>query len=172
MKLQHALVASALFLASSSAMSANYGMAGCGLGSIAAKSMAWDDNIMQVLVATTNGTSASQTFGITTGSSNCAEGGSASETPVKKAKKKTAQQVYLQYNLAHIKADSAKGEGDYIEGLAGLFGCQNQLTGSYSEFATVSQNHLSEIFSSENSEVVGQNYVNAMEASKLACNNG
>ena len=55
-------------LASSSAF-AGYGAAGCGLGSF----VFGDNNSWwaQTLGATTNGTSGSQTFGITTGTSNC-----------------------------------------------------------------------------------------------------
>ncbi len=51
-----------------SAHAAPYGEAGCGLGS-----MIFGDSpgFVQVLAATTNGCSGSQTFGITTGTSNC-----------------------------------------------------------------------------------------------------
>ena len=45
-----------------------YGPAGCGLGSIV---MGSKPGFMQVFAASTNGCSGSQTFGITTGTSNC-----------------------------------------------------------------------------------------------------
>lgn len=169
MKLHHVLVSFAVAVSSSAVLAGNYGMAGCGLGSILSTKMNWGNNKMQVLAATTNGTSGNQTFGITTGTSNCSE---SSIEPTKKVKKKAAQQVYLQYNLAHVKSDAAKGQGEYIEGLAGLFGCQNQLTGSYSDFATVSQARHNEIFTSNDAEVVWQNYVNAMQKANLSCHNG
>ena len=169
MKLRNTLIACAFGFVSASAMAGNYGMAGCGLGSIVAKEMGWGDDIMQVLAATTNGSVYSQTFGITSGTSNCGEAG---VEATKKLKKKTAQQVFLKYNLADVKADAAKGEGDYIEGLAGLFGCQSQLTGNYSDFAGVSQRNHTTIFASDNAEVVWQNYVNAMQKENLKCNNG
>src|SRR3569832_2714255 len=46
-----------------------YGSAGCGLGSIVFGSQ---PGFIQILAATTNGTFASQTFGITSGTSDCA----------------------------------------------------------------------------------------------------
>src|SRR5262245_22752963 len=54
-----------------------YGAAGCGLGSVFFGSK---PGFIQVLAATTNGTSGNQTFGITSGTSNCdtGSGGSAS----------------------------------------------------------------------------------------------
>jgi len=65
----------ALFIVGSagSAHAQPYGMAGCGLGSIAFG----NDQTMfkQVLAATTNGTFGTQTFGITSGTSNCVSGG-------------------------------------------------------------------------------------------------
>ncbi len=45
-----------------------YGMAGCGLGSLA---FGDDNGKIQIIAATTNGTSGTQTFGITSGTSNC-----------------------------------------------------------------------------------------------------
>ena len=48
------------------------GDAGCGLGSMI---ITKNTKVMQVLAATTNGTSGSQTFGITFGTSNCSANG-------------------------------------------------------------------------------------------------
>jgi len=57
----------ALGLGASSAMADSFGMAGCGLGSMLIQSNGKE----QIFVATTNGSSGSQTFGITSGTSNC-----------------------------------------------------------------------------------------------------
>ncbi|QQR88624.1 MAG: DUF3015 family protein [Myxococcales bacterium] len=46
-----------------------YGAAGCGLGSMLIDS----DGFVQVFAATLNGTSGNQTFGITSGTSNCGD---------------------------------------------------------------------------------------------------
>ena len=48
-----------------------YNMAGCGLGSIVISS----DGFVQIFAATTNGSTANQTFGITSGTSNCTKSG-------------------------------------------------------------------------------------------------
>jgi hypothetical protein len=169
MKIRNILAASVLALSASSAIAGGYGMAGCGLGSIVSNEMGWENNITQIFATTTNGTAGSQTFGITFGTSNC---GDATVDSAKKLKKKSAQQVYLRYNLAQIKTDAAKGEGEYIEGLADLFGCQSQLSGSYADFARLSQSKHSEIFGSDSADVVWQNYMNAMQSANLSCNNG
>ena len=52
---------------SAAAFAADYGSAGCGLGSLVFKK----NDMTQVLAATTNGTFWSQTFGITFGTSGC-----------------------------------------------------------------------------------------------------
>jgi hypothetical protein len=167
MKLHHALVVSALSLSSSLAFAGSYGLAGCGLGSVFAPIVEWGpEEKFQIFVATTNGIYSNNTFGMSSGTSNCKE--SSASAPAK-AKKKTAQQVYLQYNLAQVKADAAKGEGEYIEGLAGLFGCQNLVTGSYADFAQVSQSNHNEIFTSDKADVVWENYVNSLNKANLSC---
>ena len=148
---------------------AEYGMAGCGLGSIVAKEMSWENGSAQILAATTNGTAYSQTFGITTGTSNCGDAAAPSVKENLKGKKKAEQKVYLYYNLAQIKADAARGEGNYIEGLAGLFGCQSQLTGSYSDFARLNQKNHEKIFNSNDSDVVYSNLTNVMASEKIGC---
>ncbi|HYG66757.1 MAG TPA: DUF3015 family protein, partial [Anaeromyxobacteraceae bacterium] len=48
-----------------------YGAAGCGLGSMAFGNT---PGAVQILASTTNGLFGTQTFGITTGTSNCGEG--------------------------------------------------------------------------------------------------
>src|SRR3954469_2639303 len=50
-----------------------YGMAGCGLGSLIFGPV--NSPGAQILAATTNSTFGSQTFGITSGTSNCVSGG-------------------------------------------------------------------------------------------------
>ena len=75
MKTMKTLLFAAAFVAVSlsglATVSAQYGMAGCGLGSVVIS----DDGFLQVFAATTNGTSYSQSFGITSGTSNCVEKG-------------------------------------------------------------------------------------------------
>ncbi|MBI2602380.1 MAG: DUF3015 family protein [Deltaproteobacteria bacterium] len=86
-----------------------YGMAGCGLGSLVFSS---DTKGSQVLAATTNGTSYSQLFGITSGTSNCRD-----------LEAKVALLPYVDVNKQQILADIAKGSGESLVGLGQMMGC-------------------------------------------------
>ena len=101
-------------LMSTSAFAAKYGAAGCGLGSIVFQGdQTW---WKQVLAATTNGTSGTQTFGITFGTSNCD-----SPTPFKL----TSAQAYVEANRIALANDIARGNGETIVGLSKVFGCED-----------------------------------------------
>lgn len=91
---------------------AGYGPAGCGLGSLIFEP---DSGFTQVFAATTNGTSGSQTFGITTGTSNCDDtaGGTASA------------EAFVQTNRAALAKDMARGQGETISSLSALAGCKD-----------------------------------------------
>ncbi len=93
---------------------ADYGMAGCGLGSL----LFGQDNsmMMQVLAATTNGTGI-QTFGITSGTSNCVSGGT-----VKAAKEQAA---FAEVNFQDLKRNMAAGGGEYLTSFSTLLGCDD-----------------------------------------------
>jgi len=162
------LIVAALGAASVPALAAGYGMAGCGLGSIVSNELNWSNDMVQIFATTTNGTAGSQTFGITTGTSNC---GSPAAQRVRDAVQGNSaeQKVYLHYNLSQIKADAARGEGSYIQGLAGLFGCQSRLTGGYAEFAALSQRNHAKIFNSDDADVVLSNYYDVMSAENIGC---
>lgn len=101
-----------LFLTSASAMADGYGPAGCGLGSMIFEP---DSGFTQVFAATTNGTSGNQTFGITSGTSNCAGG----------EKKAASAKAFVQTNRATLAKDIARGNGETIVSLTQLAGCQN-----------------------------------------------
>lgn len=85
-----------------------YGMAGCGLGS-----MVFDENnSTQILAATTNGTFGSQTFGITFGTSNCGKAGALVMN----------NQIndYIAANKSVLATEIARGEGETLNGLASM----------------------------------------------------
>jgi hypothetical protein len=90
-----------------------YGMAGCGLGSLVFK----ENNMMQVLAATTNGTFGTQTFGITSGTSNCVSGG------VVKAQREQA--AFAEVNFQDLKRNMATGGGEFLTSFATLLGCED-----------------------------------------------
>src|SRR5215471_19562951 len=104
-----------LAVSTARAQPAVYGMAGCGLGSL----LFGTDNskLMQILAATTNGTFANQTFGITSGTSNCVEGG------VVKAEREQA--AFAEVNFQDLKRNMATGGGEYLASFSTLLGCED-----------------------------------------------
>jgi hypothetical protein len=87
-----------------------YGAAGCGLGSLV---LGNKPGFMQIFAATTNGTFGSQTFGISSGTSNCnsAPGGD------------TAAREFIETNREAFAKDVSRGSGETIANLATLSGC-------------------------------------------------
>jgi hypothetical protein len=96
--------------------STTYGMAGCGLGSM----LFGQDNskLMQILAATTNGTVGNQTFGITSGTSNCVESG------VVKAEREQA--AFAEVNFTDLKRNMASGGGEFLASFSTLLGCEER----------------------------------------------
>ncbi len=97
--------------AASNAHAAGSGAAGCGLGSIIIGSK---PGFMQVFAATTNGTFASQTFGITFGTSNCGDGAVAA-----------GPKVFIEANKEALAKDMSRGSGETIQNLSAVAGCKD-----------------------------------------------
>jgi hypothetical protein len=87
-----------------------YGSAGCGLGSLLFQP---GNGFTQVFAATTNGTSLNQSFGITSGTSNCDAAG---YQPGSTA-------AFIQTNRSALAKDISRGKGATIAGLSDLAGC-------------------------------------------------
>lgn len=103
------LLAGAAVVASQ-AKAENYGMAGCGLGSMA---FGKDNGKIQIVAATLNGTGY-QTFAITTGTSNCVDDS------------RTASAMYIAVNQEALKKDIARGDGESLNGLSQILKCGDQ----------------------------------------------
>lgn len=114
-----------LLLLPATAFAAGYGQAGCGLGSIVLGS---EPGVKQVFAATTNGTFGSQTFGITSGTSNCGDHGLVNLSK--------EREVFAQQNYTSLVKEMAQGEGENLETLASLYQCP---AGSHAEFAAMTQ---------------------------------
>jgi len=121
------------------AFAADYGSAGCGLGSMVFK----DNNepASQILASTTNGTFGSQTFGITFGTSNCNNKGL--------LKVSSARKAYIEANYKEIAKDAARGSGEYLTNLASLYGYSS----NPATFATLVRNNYQQIFSANSAKV-------------------
>lgn len=115
----------AAFFMLSQAHANHYGMAGCGLGSLA---FGDQPGKIQIVAATVNNIVSPQTSALTSGTSGCYEEGSQS-----------AKLDYIETNMVSLKADAARGQGETLEGLMTLMGCQDSVK---SEF----KNNYKEIF--------------------------
>jgi hypothetical protein len=102
---------------------AQYGMAGCGLGAMIFGNDQGTAN--QVIAATTNGTFANQTFGISSGTSNCVSGG------VVKAEREQA--AFAEVNFQDLKGNMAAGGGEYLATFATLLGCEDSARPAFSK---------------------------------------
>ena len=102
----------ATLLIAGTASAGGYGAAGCGLGSIVFGNKG---GIMQVLAATTNGFLGSQTFGITSGTSNCANTGGGAPSA----------QAFIETNREALAKDISRGSGETIVNLTTLSGCSD-----------------------------------------------
>ncbi|PJZ46938.1 DUF3015 domain-containing protein [Leptospira brenneri] len=111
-KVQLALVSIILLTSHNQVSAEPYGMAGCGLGSMVP---AWKNDIGQVVAATTNGSLSSQTFGITSGTSNCTTDGIVRADRV--------QEVFVTYNEEPLELETTQGTGERIRTIASLLGC-------------------------------------------------
>jgi hypothetical protein len=146
--------AMAVMSVASVAMADGYGTAGCGLGSIV---FGDKPGMIQVLAATTNGTSANQTFAITSGTSNCGS----SEPSAESAK------AFVETNREALAKDVARGKGETIASLTTLAGCSD----ASAVGATLQQNFSSIFPAASVSDVtVGQSVLETLKAHpELSC---
>ncbi len=121
---------------SGSAFAAGYGDAGCGLGSLAFGKDQGQG--FQILASTTNGLFGTQTFGITTGTSNC--------NPVGLVKLEKEREEFAKNNYSTLVKEMAMGEGENLDTLAGLYGCSQ---GSQADFGSLVQANFSDIVKSD-----------------------
>lgn len=91
--------------------SGRYGTAGCGLGSLA---FGTTPGGVQILAATTNGLFGTQTFGITSGTSNCGPSLFAEGT-----------HKFVEANREALAKDISRGEGEAIRSLSSINQCQD-----------------------------------------------
>jgi hypothetical protein len=143
-----------LCLVSTAAVAAPYGTAGCGLGS-----MIWHDDkgAIQILAATFNGSFGSQTFGISTGTSNCAETTNGGK----------AAQIFIEANREALAKDMSRGSGETIANLSSIAGCPNPAA-----VGATLQRNFKAIFPDEKvpNEIVVNSVLSTLKSEKaLAC---
>ena len=128
-----------------------YGAAGCGLGSIA---FGKKKGMVQVLAATTNGTSGTQTFGISSGTSNCKPDS---------GNRAANLNVFVEGNRLALANDVARGNGETLVSLSHILGCQKEAT-----LGAALQNNYTKIFSGENvdSGTISESILTTVQESK------
>jgi hypothetical protein len=88
---------------------------GCGLGKLAWSDYKHPKNIApQVMMATTNGTFGSQTFGISFGTSGCTNDGQVMAT--------RKSDVFVVSTFESLSEDMARGQGEHLASLATMIG--------------------------------------------------
>jgi hypothetical protein len=117
---------------------------GCGLGKLAWSDYKNQKNIgPQVLMATTNGTFGSTTFGISTGTSGCTNDGKVM------AEQKTT--VFAQLNFDNLSQEMAQGQGEHLASLATLMGVPAEHQAAF--FAMTQERYTSLVKAGEASPV-------------------
>jgi len=131
------------------AFAASVGPAGCGLGNLAFQKES------QVLAATTNGTFASQLFGITSGTSNCEQAGGLAMLD-----------VYIEGNGVALSNDIARGQGETLAGVGQILDCKD-----VSAMGAVLKQNYSEIYPSSNvsTSEVSQNLKSVLKQNNVEC---
>lgn len=117
------------------------GDAGCGLGSLI---ISKNSKLLQLFAATTNGTFGSQTFGITSGTSNCSSSGLVSNDK--------EIEYFVEVNQDDLSREMAQGHGEKLTTLAALHGCNTEA--SIKSFGTKAQSHYLEIVPSADTNAV------------------
>ena len=125
---RHAIVGLAACVFSASALAGGYGDAGCGLGSLVFGNK---KGFVQLFAATTNSTSSSQFFGITSGTSNCDGLGHAADQ-------------FISLNKISLQHDIARGQGETIVSLSDIYGCKDS-----SQFGKALQEHYTNVFATD-----------------------
>jgi hypothetical protein len=127
--------------------------AGCGLGSLVIQR---NTKLMQLFAITTNGTFGSQTFGITSGTSNCSSSGIVMNDK--------QIQYFVEANQDDITREMAQGHGEKLSTLAALHGCSTDK--SVAGFSSAAQTHFEEIVPS--AKVNAVDMVRNMKATSIA----
>ena len=145
------VVAIAIFaLASISAQAAKYGTAGCGLGT-----MVFEDKPgkIQIVSATINGTFGSQTFGITTGTSNCVDSNSHEEAS-----------LYITVNQEALAKDISRGNGETLSGLSKILRCTDEAA-----LGSALQRNYQKLFPADKKASLSESIENTVRSESLSC---
>jgi len=117
---------------------------GCGLGTMLFKNNADNSSLLQAFQATTNATFGNQTFGITSGTSECAQ--------PKKFVKNDRLNEFVLANMDNLAKEIAMGKGETLEAFAELLQVPAD---KRPEFYQKLQKNFASIYVSEDVELAG-----------------
>lgn len=138
-KLVAVAVVSVLFVfAAGAAFGSARDNVGCGLGTMLFKNNADNSSLLQAFQATTNGSFGTQTFGLTSGTSECKQ-------PAKFVSNQMNEFVVA--NMDNLAKDIARGSGETLEAFADLMQVPAEKRG---EFYQKLQGSFAKIFTTEN----------------------
>ncbi len=145
------IIIAMLALVGTSALAETIGPAGCGLGNLA-----FGGKDSQILASTTNGTSWSNVFGITSGTSNCEDADGMAKLD-----------SFIESNKQALATDAARGDGETLASVAQILKCLNP--GQMSQ--VIKENHT-KIFSSDEAKSIGSNMRSVLAEEQVVCIRG
>jgi len=107
------------------------GDAGCGLGSLI---ISKNSKLLQLFALTTNGSFGTQTFGITSGTSNCSASGIVMNDK--------QQELFVENNYQRIIVEMVQGSGPTLSAFSHALGCSGEKS---ADFGSYTQKNYSEI---------------------------
>jgi hypothetical protein len=128
---------------------APYGMSGCGLGSVLFGET--ENRGGQILAATTNGVYSNNTFGMSSGTSNCVP------DAAKTAEMKKNMEMFVAANKEALANDIAKSNGETIVTLGNIMGCKDS-----NYLGSKLQSRYETIFATKEEKTVANNVYNTV----------
>lgn len=128
---------------------APYGMSGCGLGSVLFGET--ENRGGQILAATTNDLYSNNTFGMSSGTSNCVP------DAAKTAEMKKNMEMFVAANKEALANDIAKSNGETIVTLGNIMGCKDS-----NYLGSKLQSRYETIFATKEEKTVANNVYNTV----------
>jgi hypothetical protein len=138
---------------------AYYGMAGCGLGSILFGES--ESRGGQILAATTNNIYGNNTFGMSSGTSNCVPDQSQTASAIKANMEK-----FVAANKESLANDIAKSNGETVVAISNIMGCKDS-----DYVGSKLQSRYEMIFNSKNETTVANNMWNTVSSDRYLIEN-